>query len=160
MVETMGNGIIWALLGAAIATGVAGIGSIKGVGMAAETAMGAMSEDSSKFGKMLVLVLLPGPQGLYGFIVTVMMLMNIGVLGGSADMSLTKGLLYLTASLPIAVGGLLSGIAQGRAAVSGISLMAKSPMIFRRPWFPPPWWKSTPCWPSWCPCCPSSTLRG
>ena len=79
--------------------------------MAAETAMGAMSEDSSKFGKMLVLVLLPGTQGLYGFIVTVMMLMNIGVLGGSADMSLTKGLLYLTASLPIAVGGLLSGIA-------------------------------------------------
>ena len=126
MVETMGNGIIWALLGAAIATGVAGIGSIKGVGMAAETAMGAMSEDSSKFGKMLVLVLLPGTQGLYGFIVTVMMLMNIGVLGGSADMSLTKGLLYLTASLPIAVGGLLSGIAQGRAAVSGLPTNAKS----------------------------------
>ena len=130
MVETMGNGIIWALLGAAIATGVAGIGSIKGVGMAAETAMGAMSEDSSKFGKMLVLVLLPGTQGLYGFIVTVMM--NIGVLGGSADMSLTKGLLYLTASLPIAVGGLLSGIAQGRAAVSGISLMAKKPNDFSK----------------------------
>lgn len=132
MVETMGNGIIWALLGAAIATGVAGIGSIKGVGMAAETAMGAMSEDSSKFGKMLVLVLLPGTQGLYGFIVTVMMLMNIGVLGGSADMSLTKGLLYLTASLPIAVGGLLSGIGQGRAAVSGISLMAKKPNDFSK----------------------------
>ena len=132
MVETMGHGIIWALLGAAIATGVAGLGSIKGVGMAAETAMGAMSEDSSKFGKMLVLVLLPGTQGLYGFIVTVMMLMNIGVLGGSADMSLTKGLLYLTASLPIAVGGLLSGIAQGRAAVSGISLMAKKPNDFSK----------------------------
>ena len=132
MVETMGNGIIWALLGAAIATGVAGIGSIKGVGMAAETAMGAMSEDSSKFGKMLVLVLLPGTQGLDGFIVTVMMLMNIGVLGGSADMSLTKGLLYLTASLPIAVGGLLSGIAQGRAAVSGISLMAQKPNDFSK----------------------------
>ena len=98
MVETMGNGIIWALLGAAIATGVAGIGS----------------------------------QGLYGFIVTVMMLMNIGVLGGSADMSLTKGLLYLTASLPIAVGGLLSGIAQGRAAVSGISLMAQKPNDFSK----------------------------
>ena len=44
MVVTMSNGIIWALLGAAIATGVAGIGSIRGVGMAAETAMGAMSE--------------------------------------------------------------------------------------------------------------------
>lgn len=30
----MSNGVIWALLGAAIATGIAGIGSIKGVGMA------------------------------------------------------------------------------------------------------------------------------
>lgn len=128
----MSNGIIWALLGAAIATGIAGIGSIKGVGMAAETAMGAMSEDSSKFGKMLVLVLLPGTQGLYGFIVTVMMLLNIGVLGGSAEMSLAKGLLYLAASLPIAIGGLFSGIAQGRAAVSGLSLLAKKSREFSK----------------------------
>lgn len=100
--------------------------------MAAETAMGAMSEDSSKFGKMLVLVLLPGTQGLYGFIVTVMMLLNIGVLGGSFEMSLAKGLLYLAASLPIAIGGLFSGIAQGRAAVSGLSLMAKKPNEFSK----------------------------
>ena len=128
----MSNGVIWALLGAAIATGIAGIGSIKGVGMAAEAAMGVMSEDSSKFGKMLVLVLLPGTQGLYGFIVTVMMLMNIGVLGGSFEMSLAKGLLYLAASLPIAIAGWLSGIAQGPAAVSGISLMAKKPNEFSK----------------------------
>ena len=100
--------------------------------MSAEAGMGVLAEDPSKFGKLLVLELLPGTQGLYGFIVTVMMLMNIGVLGGSADMSLTKGLLYLTASLPIAVGGLLSGIAQGRAAVSGISLMAKKPNDFSK----------------------------
>ncbi len=128
----MSNGIIWALLGAAFATIFAGIGSIKGVGMSTEAAMGVMREDSSKFGKMLVLVLLPGTQGLYGFIVTIMMLMNIGVLGGSFDMSLAKGLLYLAASLPIAVGGLLSGIAQGRAAVAGVSLMAKRPNEFAK----------------------------
>ena len=48
-----------ALLGAALATALAGIGSIKGVGMAAEASMGVLSEDPSKFGKMLVLVLLP-----------------------------------------------------------------------------------------------------
>ncbi len=128
----MSNGVIWALLGAAFATIFAGIGSIKGVGMATEASMGVMREDSSKFGKLLVLVLLPGTQGLYGFIVTVMMLMNIGVLGGSFEMSLAKGLLYLAASLPIAVGGLISGIAQGRAAVSGISLMAKRPNEFSK----------------------------
>ena len=62
----MSWGIVFALLGAAIATAFAGIGSIKGVGMAAEASMGVLAEDSSKFGKMLVLVLLPGTQGLYG----------------------------------------------------------------------------------------------
>lgn len=128
----MSLGTILALISAAIATVFAGIGSIRGVGMSAEAGMGVLAEDPSKFGKLLVLELLPGTQGLYGFIVTVMMLMNIGVLGGSADMSLTKGLLYLTASLPIAVGGLLSGIAQGRAAVSGISLMAQKPNDFSK----------------------------
>lgn len=133
MVETMGNGIIWALLGAAIATGVAGIGSIKGVGMAAETAMGAMSEDSSKFGKMLVLVLLPGTQGLYGFIVSFLILMNIGIFGGiNANIASEVGWLYIVASLPIAIGGLISGIAQGRAAVAGISLLAKRQSEFSK----------------------------
>ena len=52
-------GIVFALLGAALATALAGIGSIKGVGMASEASMGVLSEDPSKFGKMLVLELLP-----------------------------------------------------------------------------------------------------
>lgn len=127
-----GFGLVLAILGAALATIMAGIGSVKGVGMAAETSMGVLSEDSSKFGKLLVLTLLPGTQGLYGFIVTVMILMNIGILGGAGDITLMRGLLYLAASLPIAVGGLISGIGQGRAAVSGISLVAKSESDFSK----------------------------
>ena len=92
--------------------------------------MGMLSEDSSRFGKQLVLTLLPGTQGLYGFIVTILILMNIGVMGGSADVTFYQGLLYLAASLPIGVAGWLSGIAQGRAAVAGLSLMAKKPNEF------------------------------
>ena len=46
--------------------------------------MGVLSEDSSKFGKMLVLTLLPGTQGLYGFIVGFLILVSGGVLGGTA----------------------------------------------------------------------------
>lgn len=120
-------GIVFALASAAIATIFAGIGSVKGVGMATEAGMGVLSEDSSKFGKLLVLELLPGTQGLYGFIVAVMIMLNIGALGGTLDtgMELSKGLLYLAASLPIAFGGLISGIAQGRAATAGIALIAK-----------------------------------
>lgn len=122
------TGIVFALAGAAIATIFAGIGSAKGVGMATEAGMGVLSEDSSKFGKLLVLELLPGTQGLYGFIVAVMIMLNIGALGGTIEtgMELSKGLLYFAASLPIAFGGLISGIAQGRAATAGISLIAKN----------------------------------
>ena len=120
-------GIVFALVGVALATILAGIGSVKGVGMATEAGMGVLTEDSSKFGKLLVLELLPGTQGLYGFIVSVIIMLNIGALGGTLDtgMELTKGLLYLGASLPIAFGGLISGIYQGRAATAGIALIAK-----------------------------------
>lgn len=121
------TGIVFALAGVAIATILAGIGSAKGVGMAAEAGMGVLAEDSSKFGKLLVLELLPGTQGLYGFIVSVMIMLNIGALGGNIDsgLELSKGLLYLAASLPIGLGGLFSGIAQGRAATAAIGLIAK-----------------------------------
>ena len=62
----MNAGIFFTILGAAIATVLAGIGSAKGVGSAAQTSMGVLSENPSMFGKMLVLTLLPGTQGLYG----------------------------------------------------------------------------------------------
>ena len=79
------NGIFLAILGAAIATVLAGIGSAKGVGSAAQTSMGVLSEDSSMFGKMLVLTLLPGTQGLYGFIVGFLILVSSGVLSGAPN---------------------------------------------------------------------------
>mgnify|MGYP002508802846 CR=1 FL=1 len=41
----------------------AGMGSAKGTSIAGQAAAGAVSEDSSKFGKLLVLQLLPGTQG-------------------------------------------------------------------------------------------------
>ena len=119
------NGIFFALLGASIATALAGVGSARGVGSAAQAAMGVLSEDSSKFGKMLVLTLLPGTQGLYGFIVGFLILVSGGVLGGTAP-TIGQGLAYFAASLAIGIGGMISGFAQGKAAVSGIALSAKA----------------------------------
>lgn len=126
------TGIILALTGAALATILAGIGSAKGVGMATEAGMGVLAEDPSKFGKMLVLELLPGTQGLYGFIVSFMVMLNIGVLGEAVEVSMTQGWLYLAACLPIALGGLFSGIAQGKAATAGVALVAKRPTEFSK----------------------------
>ena len=120
------NGIFFALLGASIATALAGVGSARGVGSAAQAAMGVLSEDSSKFGKMLVLTLLPGTQGLYGFIVGFLILVSGGVLGGTAP-TIGQGLAYFAASLAI-----MSGFAQGKAAVSGIALSAKDDSNFSK----------------------------
>ena len=62
-------GIIFALAGAIISALVAGIGSAKAVGMCGEAAAGVCSDDPSKFGKVLILQLLPGTQGIYGLLI-------------------------------------------------------------------------------------------
>lgn len=120
-------GIVFALTGAALASFMAGIGSAIGVGIAGEAAAGIVTEDAQKFGKVLVLQLLPGTQGIYGLLVAFITLTQIGILGGNPNISAAKGLLYLAACLPIAFVGLWSAISQGRAAVAGISLVAKRP---------------------------------
>ena len=125
------NGLFFAILGAAIATVFAGIGSAKGVGGAAQASMGVLSEDSSMFGKMLVLTLLPGTQGLYGFIVGFLILVYGGVLGGEIP-TLMQGLVYFGASFAIGIGGMISGFAQGKAAVSGIAMSAKDDKNFSK----------------------------
>ena len=62
-----------------------------------------------------------------------LILMNIGIFGGiNANIASEVGWLYIVASLPIAIGGLISGIAQGRAAVAGISLLAKRQSEFSK----------------------------
>ncbi len=124
-------GMFFSLLGAAVATIFAGIGSAKGVGGAAQASMGVLAEDSSKFGKMLVLTLLPGTQGLYGFIVSFLILVNSGVLGGSLP-TFGQGLAFFGASLAIGLGGMFSAFAQGKAAVSGIAISAKDDSNFSK----------------------------
>lgn len=121
-------GMVLAITGAAFAALFAGIGSAKGVGLVGESAAGLVSQDPSKFSKALILQLLPGTQGLYGLLVAVLLLSNIGVLGGNpAELDLAQGLMYFVACLPIAFGGLFSGMLQGKAAAAGIGIIAKKP---------------------------------
>ena len=115
------GGIVMATLGAALATLLSGIGSAKGVGIVGEVASGLMSEEPEKFGKSLVLQLLPGTQGLYGFVIGLMVLGKL-----DASMTFQNGLGILMACLPVALAGYGSAIAQGRVAASGISLLAKN----------------------------------
>lgn len=56
-------GIVFALVGAAFAAIFAGMGSAKGVGLVGQAGAGVITEDPSKFGKVLILQILPGTQG-------------------------------------------------------------------------------------------------
>lgn len=123
-------GIVFALLGAALAALMAGAGSAVAVGMGGQAAAGVVTEDPAKFGKVLILQLLPGTQGIYGLLIAFITLSQIGVLGGSSDISLAKGLLYLASCLPMALVGYFSAVSQARATVSSIGLVAKKPDQF------------------------------
>ena len=98
-------------LGVALAVGMSGIGSSKGVGIVGQAAAGLLSEQPEKFGKALVLQLLPGTQGLYGFVIGLLIFFKL-----SPETTLSQGLY-----------GLWSGIAQGKAAAAGIQILAKNP---------------------------------
>lgn len=123
-------GIIFALAGAILSALLAGIGSAKGVGMAGETAAGVITEDPTKFGKILILQLLPGTQGIYGLLIGFITLSQIGVLGGSSDISLAKGLMYFAACMPMAFVGYFSAIRQARASIASMGVVAKKPEQF------------------------------
>ncbi|MDB1955700.1 V-type ATP synthase subunit K [Clostridium tertium] len=116
------GGLIFAAMGVALAVGLSGIGSAKGVGIVGEAATGLVTEEPEKFGKALVLQLLPGTQGLYGFVIGFLVFTKM-----ASGMPLDQGLYLLGACLPIAFAGLWSGIAQGKVAAAGIQILAKNP---------------------------------
>lgn len=118
-------GLALGVLGAALSALMSGIGSAKGVGIAGQAAAGVITEDPNKFGKVLVLQLLPGTQGIYGLLIAFVTLSRIGIIGGSADVSFIQGCMYLAACLPMGFVGLFSAIAQGKTAVSSIGVVAK-----------------------------------
>jgi V/A-type H+-transporting ATPase subunit K len=116
------GGFILGALGVALAVGMSGIGSAKGVGIAGEAAAGLLSEQPEKFGKALILQLLPGTQGLYGFVIGLLVLRQL-----KPETTLAQGVYLLCACLPIALVGLWSAIAQGKTSAAGIQILAKNP---------------------------------
>jgi len=119
-----GTGI--AMLGACLAVGLSCIGSAKGTGMAGEAAAALTAEAPERSGKALILQVLPGTQGLYGLVAWFLVAMKLGIMsGGILSISMEQGWQLFFACLPMAFGGLLSAIFQGKVAVAGINILAK-----------------------------------
>lgn len=122
------SGLAIGLLGAGLAACLAGAGSGVGTGIAGQAGVGLVSEDPGKFGKVMILQVIPGTQGLYGLVIWFFALLQMGVFNGTAvNMTVSDGLRVFAACIPMAIGGCISAPAQGRAAARAINLMARRP---------------------------------
>ena len=113
-------GQIIGIIGVAVCVLLCGIGSALGLYKTGTAAAGVLGEDPKKFGKVLVLVLLPATQGIYGFI--------IGIIASSslaAGMTVWQGWALFGAGMPMALSGLITGIFQGKSAVNCIYAVGK-----------------------------------
>jgi V/A-type H+-transporting ATPase subunit K len=95
------GGLALALLGSGLAVGLSCVGSAKGTGIAGEAGTGLLCEDPSKSGKVMVLQLLPGTQGLYGMVVWFFALIRMNFMGNAAavagSMTVQQGLAFFAA---------------------------------------------------------------
>jgi len=113
----MGNFI--GVTGLALCVILCGVGSCIGLFKTGSAAAGVLGEKSKLFGKVMLLVLLPATQGIYGFV--------LGVIGSGSIGALTvaEGWRLLGCCLPLTIVGFVSAIFQGKCSVSCIYTVAK-----------------------------------
>ncbi len=128
-VATFGGltGLQWALLGAAVAVIGGGSGSAMGITYIANVAGGILTEMPDRFGPLLPLVVIPGTQGVYGFItgVLVVFVMKPGGEAGWAALPGSLGFQIFLACLPVAFVCFTSGAYQGLTAAGAAGMVAK-----------------------------------
>jgi V/A-type H+/Na+-transporting ATPase subunit K len=116
-----------AVAGAGLAVALGCSGSAKGIGVASQTAAGVLSEKPDLFGKLLVMIALPGTQGFYSFITAIMILMRGGVIGGTWNMGLNTGIGLFFIGIGVGIAEYITAVWQGEASAAGISLVARRP---------------------------------
>ncbi len=127
MVETFGGltGLQWALLGAAVAVIGGGSGSAMGITYIANVAGGILTEMPDHFGPLLPLVVIPGTQGIYGFITGVLVAFVMKPGAGWDALTGALGFQIFLACLPVAFVCFSSGVYQGLTAAGAAGMVAK-----------------------------------
>ena len=124
----MSTGHILAFVAVFVAYLGGGIGSAYAVGKAGKSVAGVVTEQPQLFSKCLPLQLLPATQGIYGFIISFLILLKMGVFSGTlAELTDAQGWAFLIAALPVSVVGFASAIYQGNMACSAIIVLGKVP---------------------------------
>lgn len=118
--------IVLAYIGIGIMVGLSGIGSIYGVSISGNAAVGAMKKDPDSFGNYMVLSALPSTQGLYGFVGYFVMSPTLKLAGGDWGISAA----IFGAGLAMGLAGLFSGIRQGEVCANGVAAIGSGHKVF------------------------------
>ncbi len=125
------TGYVIAMVGIALCVLLCGVGSAIGLYKTGSAAAGVLGENPKLFGKVMVLVLLPATQGIYGFIIAIIASRQLSTLNeaitsvaGAGGMA-AQGWAIFGAVLPMTVSGLVTGFFQGKAAVNCIYAVGK-----------------------------------
>ncbi|MFX1554896.1 MAG: V-type ATP synthase subunit K [Promethearchaeota archaeon] len=116
------------IAGAALAIFLAGFGSSIGISTAGQAADGVLTEDPDKFTSLLILVVLPGTQGIYGLLGGFLIMFKLGLLGGPpVSLNLIQSWQIFFAALPVGFAGWISGAHQGKVCAAGVAMAARRP---------------------------------
>ena len=121
------SGIGWAVIGGMFAVMFGGAGSARGIRVAAGQAAGVLSEKPELFGKLLVLMALPGTQGFYGFIVAIFIAAQTKMLGGAPVCAPLAGLALMAVGTLAGIVLWRSAVYQGEASAAAINLTSRRP---------------------------------
>jgi len=128
------TGLGWAAIGGAAAMMFGCVGSAMGIRIAAAQGAGVLSEKPDLFGKLLVLMALPGTQGFYAFICMMFIAASTNLI--AADATSVENAVRCTPVVGIALMfvGTCVGIVQwwsaryqGEASAAAINLVGKQP---------------------------------
>jgi V/A-type H+/Na+-transporting ATPase subunit K len=126
-------GLALAFIGAATATFLSCLGSILGVSMTGQAGAGLLTEKPELAGKVITLMVLPGSQGLYGMVISLLFIFNYApVITGEVAISVSQGVILLAAALPVAITCLTSSPYQAKVCSAGMHMLAKDDKLTGR----------------------------
>ncbi|MDR2026187.1 MAG: ATPase [Prevotellaceae bacterium] len=108
--------ILLAYIGVALMVGLSGLGSVYGITICGNAAVGALKKNPGALGSYIGLAAMPSTQGLYGFVGFYLLQEKL-----VTDISPLAGAAIFGAGIAMGVVGLLSAVRQGEVCANGIA---------------------------------------
>jgi len=119
--------LLLAFVGAGMATILPSLGSILGVSMVGQAGAGLLTEKPDLAGKVITLAVLPGSQGLYGMVISLLFIFSYSPLitDPNSNITILQGFILFAAFIPVTITCLTSAPYQAKVCAAGLHMLAK-----------------------------------